>query len=142
MSGCAGCGSSDKEIDVESINERMEDTKRSLDEMVKTVNSFSVNTDYLSTLEEKLQNMTDYLQGGEFFNSMKDSMEMMQNMMPTSPTGVQMPVMPTMPTFNAPPVVPPASPKEPVAWIYIDENGTQQFSMTKPEGVTSTPLYS
>jgi len=141
MSGCAGCGSSDKEIDVESINERMEDTKRSLDEMVKTVNSFSVNTDYLSSLEEKLQTMTDYLQGGEFFNSMKDSMEMMHNMVPNAPT-TQMPVMPTMPTFNVPSDAYSSPTKEPVAWVYIDEDGNQQFSMTKPDGVTSTPLYS
>lgn len=124
-SGCTGCGSSSTvELDEEALNVKMEETKKTIEQMVDSLNGFNINTEYFESLEKKLESVTSYLQSGDFLNSIKGAAENSRQK--------QEDLMSRM--YGN-------SPKTPVGWVYVDENGQQQFSPTEPQGVTSTPVY-
>lgn len=137
---CTGCGSSENaELtpeDLDNIKSQMDQTKDTLEKMVNSVDNLGVSVDYFSNMEEKINQLSDYLQSGELFKSIesvvknqKDAQTILMNnlnMMPNQPT--------SNPTVNV---------KVPVGWVYVDENGERQISWgeEKPQDVISTALY-
>lgn len=152
-SGCAGCGSTDSETNFDDLSLKMEETKKMLEKMNQSVDGLSIDVDFFSSVENKLSEMGDYLKSGEFFESLKGAMltpeqnEMFKENMNSAQSARTMANWPSSPAFNMPniPNWPttniPAPNKIPVGWVYVDENGQQQFSPTEPQGVTSTPVY-
>lgn len=122
--GCAGCGSSGSDSpDVENIKLKMEETQRSLQTMLSSMESFKVNSDPYSELDTHLNRITSILNTPNMQSTIEKAMELSLKSKALAMGETLTPV------------------KTPVGWVYVDENGQQQFSPTEPEGVTSTPVY-
>lgn len=120
--GCIGCGSKSSSVDVEDIKRRVEETSKTMEGLSRHMKSINSDINSFSQIKEQLQQMNDFLESGQMES-------MMQRMVEVTNQSKQ--------KYNESM----AKTKVPVAWMYIDDNGEQQISVSKPEGVTSSPLY-
>ena len=134
-----GCTSKNKEIneqDFENVKKSMESTRDSLNQMFDTIQNMSLDFSKFNSLENELKKVSDYIQSGDYAKSMvnefmKNSDMDMSQIMEFQRTKLN----------NTPFNIPKQETRNPIGWVYVDENGDQKFSPIKPDDVVSLPVY-
>lgn len=137
MDDDCGCSSqSNKEYnekEFEKIKDSMESTRDNLNSMFDRIATMNLDFSRFSNLEKDVKEMTQYMRSGEFLKSMEGVLEK---------ANVDTSVLSRMNSIN-PQVYSPFKEKvkDPIGYVWIDENGEQKFSPVKPEDVVSMPVY-
>lgn len=159
--GCNGDPIDTTPADVDKIKNTLNDTKLSLEKMLTTVEGMSFDVAKFDRIENELKKITDFMQSGEFVDSIElilqrnaNSSVMTSSLYQDFLTKKENAVgsifgSPTMQSLTTPEelrliqnsIMQANKTKTPIGYVYIDDNGEQKFSPTEPEGVTSTPVY-
>jgi len=142
--------------DIDYIKDRMSETKEKLESMMDTFKGLNFNTEKFDKMESEIGKLSDYMHSGEFLSSLeklfesganksiinpelvKEYFDKKQNYMNNLFSGIdpsQMEILQSMTNTSQ------TKPKTPIGYVFVDENGEQKFSPTKPEGIVSTPVY-
>ena len=136
MSGCAGCNSED--VDFEKFQKQMEETKSSLQTIVNKLNNIDFNIDHFDSLDKKINDLKKAIESEEFVDRLAGSAnfpaDLRKQMEDIKKEGRN-----SLSDYTDRLKEQPK--RNPIGYVYIDENGEQKFSPTKPEGVTSTAVY-
>lgn len=134
-----GCDSGPVELkpeDVDAIKSRMTGTKQTLEEMLSKIEGMNLDLSHFNNMEEEITKVSKYLYSGEFVKSVEKIVEMSKN----SSVAMAQPI--TNPLgFNFPFPENTSTKKEPIGYVWLDDNGEQKFSPIKPEDVVSMPVY-
>lgn len=128
------------ESEFERIKDSMESTRDSLNKMFDTIQNMNLDFTRFNSLEDEVQKMTKYMYSGEFAKTLETALQ--KNDGSSKLSEIRTPTVPKMPNspfmnngFGA------IKEKEPIGYVWIDENGEQKFSPMKPEDIISMPVY-
>lgn len=142
--------------DIDFIKDKMSETKDKLESIMDTFKGFNFSTEKFDKMESEIEKISDFIQSGEFLGSLekmfesginksspnseayKEYFNKKQDYMDRMVGGINpahMDFMKNMMNTTEP------KSKPPIGYVYIDENGEQRFSPTKPEGISSTAVY-
>lgn len=120
--------------DIDRIKTSMSETKSNLERMLSQIENLNVDFKQFDKLENQLNKVSNFFETGEYAKSMERIIEMAKtNMSSFNPSSVHNMVNPFANTNQGT--------KEPIGYVWLDENGEQKFSPAKPEDIISMPVY-
>lgn len=153
-----GCDSQPKKEvtpeDIESIKDKMSQTKDTLETMMTSIKGLNVDLSRFDELENEIKKVSEYMYSGEFFSSLekmiqssghnmanspfyKDFVEKKQSYFDTMFANASSDELEELRKMG----LGKTKQKNPIGYVYVDENGEQKFSPIEPEGIVSTPVY-
>ena len=143
-----GCDSLDtdgslKPEQIDSLKSKMGQTQQTLEQMLSTVQSLDIDLSKFSQMEDEINKISNYMQSGGFLNSLEKLVEKAQENDPRTSPGFQAAMDyrkkylndVNIPGFDFP------KKKEPIGYVWVDEEGNQKFSVEKPTDVMAMPVY-
>lgn len=117
----------------ERIKSSMETTRDNLNQMFDRIKDMNLDFSRFTNLENQVNEMTNYMKSGEMLKTMEKALEK---------TNINPDVLAQMNKMT-PQVYSPFKPKvkDPIGYVWIDENGEQKFSPLKPEDIVAMPVY-
>lgn len=161
-----GCNSNPVEItpeQVDNIKDTLVSTKDTLEKMLSSVEGMHFDVSKFDNLESEIKKISNFMDSGEFVNSIEKMLQRNANSAPINALMYQDFLNKKHSSFSgvfgggildslisSPDEVVSLqqviekvnTPKTPIGYVYLDENGEQKFSLSEPEGITSTPVYS
>ena len=133
-----GCDSVDKQKlkpeDIENIKQTMDKTKETLETMLENVQGLNVDLGQFNRFEEELHKVSSYMYSGEFVKSLETLLDKTKSV--TRNTRDIPNYENKMTSFRQK-----KETKEPIGYVWVDEDGEQKFSPVKPDDIVSMPVY-
>ena len=128
--GCSAQSNKEmNELEFENVKKNMESTRDSLNKMFDTIQNMNLDFSRFDNLEKEIKKTSNFMQSGEFAKTITDALKG-ANIDPDKLAALQPNKMAAK-----------TEAREPIGWVYVDENGEQKFSIDKPENITSMPVY-
>lgn len=131
-----GCNATDSEElnsqNVDSIKTKMLETENNLKQIMDSLEQVNFDVGSLSNMEKNLDMMTKFFYSGDFVKSMEKLLDK---------GGVNLPPEISEIIQNAESYKKEQTVRQPIGYVWIDDNGDQRFSTTEPDNVVSSAVY-
>mgnify|MGYP006295828521 CR=1 FL=1 len=132
-----GCSSEKNEEfnekEFNKIKDSMETTRDNLNQMFDKMKDMNLDFSRFANLENQVNDISNYMKSGDFLKNMEKALEK-ANIDPEKISQLQKMNPQVYSPFKT-------KTKEPIGYVWIDENGEQKFSPAKPDDIVSMPVY-